>query len=235
MLGGRDPIGLEVGGYRRGDGSVPRYRIVGVVGDLRTAIDESAPMPAVYVPAGATFWPILHVAARVDGDPAQLLPVVRALSADLAPDLAVEDVGPLDARIASALNEPRTRTWIVVAFAGVALTLAAIGLYGLLAGEVAARVKEIGIRLALGAAPSQVLGQAIRRGLGLATAGLALGLVGAQAASRLLEGVLAGRGSDDWLAFAGAFAVLIAVAVLASLAPAWRAARIDPNRALRTD
>jgi hypothetical protein len=90
--------------------------------------------------------------------------VVRPLSADLAPDLAVENVGPLDARIAGALSEPRTRTWIVVAFAGVALTLAAIGLYGLLAGEVAARVKEIGIRLALGAAPSQVLGQTISRG-----------------------------------------------------------------------
>ncbi len=235
LLGGRDPIGLEVGGYRRSDGTVARYRIVGVVGDLRTAIDEPMPMPAVYVPAGATFWPILHVAARVDGDPSRLLPVVRALAADLAPDVVVDDVQPLDARVAEALREPRTRTWIVVAFAGVALLLAAIGLYGVLAGEVAARVKEIGIRLALGAAPGQVLAQTLRRGLGLALLGLALGGVAARGAGRLLTDLLAGREADDWLALAGACAVLLLVAVAASLAPAWRAARIDPNRALRTD
>ena len=235
LLGGRDPIGLEVGGYRRSDGTVPRYRIVGVVGDLRTAIDEPSPLPAVYVPAGATFWPILHAAARVDGDPSRLLPVVRALAGDLAPDVVVEDVQPLEARVAEALSEPRTRTWIVVAFAGVALLLAAIGLYGVLAGEVAARVKEIGIRLALGAAPRQVLAQTLRRGLGLALLGLALGGVAARGAAPLFGDLLAGREAGDWLAVAGACAVLLLVAVAASLAPAWRAARIDPNRALRTD
>jgi putative ABC transport system permease protein len=123
----------------------------------------------------------------------------------------------------------------VTTFAGVALLLAAMGLYGLLAGEVAARVREIGIRLTLGAAPRQILATTLRRGLTLTALGAALGLTAAPLVARVIDGVLVGRSPRDGVAFAGAVAVLFATAVLASLVPAWRAARIDPNRALRTD
>ena len=235
FLAGRDPIGLMVAGHNRSTKKSTRYRIVGVVGDVRAAIDEASPMPAVYVPAGATFWPILHFAARVDGDPASLLPTLRALATELAPNATVESVSTMDARVSKALGEPRARTWIVSAFAGVALLLAAIGLYGLLAGEVAARVREIGIRLTLGAAPRQILAGTLRRGLTLTMAGAALGLAVSPIVIRVIEALIAGRSPRDGVAFAGALLVLLVVAALASLAPAWRAARIDPNRALRSE
>ena len=237
FLGGRDPIGREVGGYRRAGGDVPRYRIVGVVGDLRTSRDETAAMPAVYVPAGATFWPILNFAVRADTtkDASRLLPMVLTLAGELAPDVVVEDVRTMDEHLALSLREPRTRTWIVAGFAGIALLLSAIGLYGLLASEVASRVTEIGIRLALGASAGRVLSATLDRGLRLALGGLALGLLVAPFAARLIEGVLGGASARDWRPFGLAFVVLAVVAVLASLGPAWRAARIDPNRALRTE
>jgi hypothetical protein len=116
-----------------------------------------------------------------------------------------------------------------------ALLLTAIGLYGLLAGEVAARVPEIGIRLALGAAPRQVLAQTLRRGATLTLAGVALGLLAAPAAVGSIGGMLAGRSARDGMAIAAAAGVLFVVALGASLMPAWRAARIDPNRALRAE
>jgi predicted permease len=235
FLAGRDPIGLMVAGHNRSTQRSPRYRIVGVVGDVRATIDESAPMPAVYVPAGATFWPLLNFAARVDGDPASLLPTIRALGRELAPDVTIESVATMEARVSEALGEPRARMWIVTAFAGVTLLLAAIGLYGLLAGEVAGRVREIGIRLTLGAAPAQILAHTLRRGLALTLIGAAIGLAASPLVARVIEGLLAGRSPSDGVAFGGALAVLLVAALLASLGPAWRAARIDPNRALRTD
>ncbi|MEO5819704.1 MAG: ADOP family duplicated permease [Vicinamibacteraceae bacterium] len=235
-LGGRNPIGLELGEVRSGKTGEPRYRIVGVVGDLRTAIDEASPMPAVYVPPGATFWPILHFAVRADGDPSQLLPVVRAIAGELAPDIAVEAVEPLGAQRATSLREPRMRTAVASGFAAVTLLLAAIGLYGLLAGEVAARVKEIGIKLALGAAPRQMLRETMDRGLRLAGLGVVLGLSVSPLVARAVERVIGDRpGTTSWTPFAAALVLALAMALASSVVPAWRAARIDPNRALRTD
>lgn len=166
-------------------------------------------------------------------EPATLSTVIRGIAAGLGDDLAVEHLRTLDEHVAVATREPRTRTFTVVSFAVVALLLAALGLYGLLAGEVAARTQEFGVRLTLGARPRQILGQTLGRGLRLAVVGLGLGLAATPWLVRFIEGLLVGVGPSDALALMGATLVLVVTAVLACAGPAWRAARVDPRVALR--
>jgi putative ABC transport system permease protein len=183
-FGGRDPVGRELSAARGGEPG-PRFRIVGVVGDLRTSRDEATPSPAVYVPPGATYWPLLHFAASSDHIPTALPAMVRALASELAADdVVVEAVQPLYEHTAASLREPRLRVRFVAVFAGAAVLLAGIGLYGLLAGEVAARAKAIGIQLALGASPMRVLSGTLDRGLRPALAGLLLGSLAVPLAAR---------------------------------------------------
>jgi ABC-type antimicrobial peptide transport system permease subunit len=142
-------------------------------------------------------------------------------------------VATLEERTAETRAAPRTAALLVGGFALVALTLAALGIFGLMAHETARRTQEIGVRLALGAAPARIAADSILRGIKLAVGGLAFGLVGAWFAGTLLESLLFGVAPHDGLAYAVAAAVLLLAALSATLLPALRAARIDPIQALR--
>jgi len=149
------------------------------------------------------------------------------------PNVAVGEVETMDDRVAHVLAYPRFRATVLAIFAGMAVLLAAVGLYGVLAQSTAQRTQEFGVRMALGARRRDVLGLVIRQGMLVACAGLVVGLVLARAITTLLAGLLYGvRASDPWLWLAVSGA-LLAVAFAATFLPAWRAARVDPATSLR--
>ena len=153
-LPGVDPIGREVTSVRAMmPGPPTAFRIVGVVGDVRSRVTELEGEPQVYVPWGATEWGLVNVVVRTTSEPETLIPAVRVLAQSLGGALTIEDVQTLDAHLDGLGRARRLQTSLASGFALTALCLAALGLYGLLAGEVAARRQEFGVRLTLGARP----------------------------------------------------------------------------------
>jgi putative ABC transport system permease protein len=175
----------------------------------------------------------MEVLARTSGDPQQHVDDLRAIMKRIDPLVPVYLVGPLQDRIATTLEQRRFTTLLLSSFAALALFLAAIGIYGVLSYTVSQRTQEIGIRMALGGKPSQVLGLILGYGLRLAVVGTVVGVGGAFAISRLLRSLLFGVTPTDAATYALAPMVLIAMALLASYIPAARATRIDPVVALR--
>jgi putative ABC transport system permease protein len=229
-----DPIGrrLQVG-------SDPLWHtVVGVVGDvMQTSLATSQP-DAVYIPT--TQWNMftdraLWLVARVHGDTATLTPSIKRAIWSTDKDQPIVRVGTMAQLIAASAAERRFALIVFEAFALVALTLAAIGLYGVLAGSVTERTREIGVRSALGASRADILGLILRQGLALAAAGIGIGLAGASIASGGLVTLLFGVTRLDPLTHVGVVALLTAVAALASWLPAWRAARVDPAITLRAE
>lgn len=176
----------------------------------------------------------LYLVVRTAGDPMALAGAIPAAVAAIDPAQAVRSVAPMEQIIADRLGQPRFRTLVLAAFAGLALLMAAVGLYGVLAFSVAERTREIGIRVALGADSGDVLGLVVGRGLALAGAGTAIGLAAALALTRLLSGLLFDVTPGDPVTFAGIAVLLLAVATLATWLPARRAAALDPVEALRS-
>jgi putative ABC transport system permease protein len=174
---------------------------------------------------------------RTAGDPAGLGLVedVRRTLARKDPELALYEVKPLEAYLSTSVASERFETLLLAVFAGLGLTLTAVGLYGVVAYGVAQRTREFGIRLALGARSGEVLGMVVKNGLALAGIGLAVGIVLAGFATRLLASTLHGVDPLDPTTFGAVTAVLLVVATLASYLPARRATRVDPIRALRTE
>ncbi len=158
---------------------------------------------------------------------------IRAEVSALDKDQAISDVRTLDTTVSGMLAPRRLSMALLSLFAGLALLLAGVGLYGLLQYTVMQQVHDIGIRMALGARPKEVLAMALRQGLRLTLVGIALGVTGALALTRAMRGLLYGVSPTDPFTFAGGALVLAAVALLASYLPARRAAKIDPMTALR--
>jgi putative ABC transport system permease protein len=154
---------------------------------------------------------------------------------EVDPLIPVSAMQPIEERIGSSVALPRLYATLVGIFAGAALFLAALGVYGVMAYSVAARTREIGVRVALGARPTNVFGMVVRQGLGTAVAGLTVGLLAAAALGRLLTKLLYGVTPTDTATFVGVTAVLLAVVLAACLVPARRAVRIDPLEALRSE
>ncbi|HEX5759972.1 MAG TPA: ABC transporter permease [Thermoanaerobaculia bacterium] len=226
---GEDPLGREVRIF-----GTPR-RIVGVVEDERFMGLAAEAAPALYPPLAQFPSPALAVLLRTAGDPLALAGAARAAVRDLDRQLAVFAAGTLEAELARSLAQPRFNGSLLAAFAALALVLAMVGVYGLLAYAVARRRQEIGVRMALGAGAGQVVRLVVGRGLALTLLGAALGLLGARAAGRLLAGLLYAVPADDPATFAAVPLLLAAAAVLASWVPARRAARVSPTVALRAD
>lgn len=209
--------------------------VVGVIADMRRNGIEYAPFPQVFVPfaqlpsRGADF------AVRMNGDPAALTRSVRTLVAGINPDVPVYRMSTLEQRLDAFLSTRRFQALLLSLFAAAGLLLAAVGLFGLMRYMVALRTREIGVRLAIGATRRQVMGLVLREGLGLAGAGLLVGFVLAFALTRTLGGLLYGVTASDPLTFLLAPAVLLFVAMVASVEPTWRAMRIDPVVALRAE
>jgi ABC-type antimicrobial peptide transport system permease subunit len=151
------------------------------------------------------------------------------------PDVPLRNVTTMEALIAGRVAQRKLTMLLLGLFGLLGLVIAAVGVYGVMAYSVAARTREIGVRVALGAQPSNVFGMIVRQGLGSAVAGLTIGLLGAAALGRVLTKLLYGVGPTDAPTFIGVAAVLLAVTLAACLVPAWRAVRVDPLEALRSE
>jgi putative ABC transport system permease protein len=210
--------------------------IVGIVADVKNSGPWDEPEPSMYAPYPQTPWPFLSVAVRTTGDNATAAAAVRAAIVKLDPDQPIENVRTVTEYVAGVLAIPRFLTAMVGGFAAFALALAASGLFSVMAYSVAQRRRDIGIRMALGAQPSQVRALIVGQALRLGTTGLIVGLAGSLAAGRLLDELLfAGVTPTDPLTFAGVCLTLLAVLALAAYVPVQRAARVDPLVTLRAD
>jgi putative ABC transport system permease protein len=208
--------------------------IVGVVGDIRYSGLVDPDQPTLYTPFQQTpfFWSYYMV--RTSGPPLQAARGVREAVRAVDPTLDAAGVRPMTDVVAESVGRPRFQVALLGVFAALAITLAAVGIYGVVSYSVAQRTQEIGIRMALGAGRSHVVRMVTGEGLRLALGGVALGLVGAAAATRVLETLLFEVRPTDPPTFAGAAVFLAAVTVLASAIPALRASRLRPTEALRT-
>jgi putative ABC transport system permease protein len=211
------------------------FTIVGVVGSVRLNPADASTESGVYVPWGATYWPSMNFVVKSEGGLAEFRSIVREQIQPLTSSAIVEHVDTLDALTAETRSSERVRTVMLAAFAGAALLLAAIGLFGTLSHEVARRTKDYGVRLALGAEPSAIAWMAVRSALVLAGLGVVMGGVASVWTGQLLRGLLFGIEPWDFGAYGVAVVVLIFTAALAAVVPAVRAARIDPISALRCE
>ena len=229
-----NPLGRRLKASGPDLNGTPFMEIVGVVGGVRyTGLDDQ-PADAYYQPYGQTmYYPRTNLVVRSAGPAAGLASSLRRTVRDLDPDTVISDVTTLEEALGASVVGPRFRTMLLGGFALCALLLAAIGIYGVIAYSVAQRTQEIGIRMALGAPRSNVIGQVVTEGLRLAIAGTVLGVAGAFLATRLLSSLLFAVKATDALTFAIGPLILIAVALLASFLPACRAALVDPVIALR--
>ena len=241
IFGGEPAVGRRV--VPAGAGDEP-WEVVGVVADVRygaLTITESA--AEAYLPLqqieqatmlGGMF-SSSSVAVRTAGDPLAAVPFLREAVAAAGPAATIDQVTTMDARLSAAVEQPRFYALFVGFFAALALFLAAFGIYALLSYTVSQRRREIGVRMALGARPGDVVALVVRQGAGLVAAGAVLGLFGAAGSSRLLESFLFGVGADDAWTFVAAPVALVGVALVACWLPGRRAARIDPMDALRVE
>jgi putative ABC transport system permease protein len=209
--------------------------IVGVVGDVKTSgldVDASAMM---YLPYKQAPLPFLSFVVRTSSNPESLIqPVSRAIYS-IDKDQALTDVQTMDQVLTKSVSDRRFNMMLLLTFAGVALLLAAVGVYGVMNYTVTLRRRELGIRMALGAARMDVLRLVLGQGLTLTLIGVGIGLISAYALTRLMATLLYGVTATDYLTFASVSAVLIAVGLVASYVPARRATKVNPTIALRTE
>jgi predicted permease len=233
---GANPLGRR---FRfGGDNDNTWFTIVGVVGDIRQMgldVAGRAEMyfPSTQAPASVGYFAPRDLAVRVKGDPLKLAAAVREAVWSVDRNQPISDVRPLAALVDQELSAQTTQLWLLGAFAGLGLLLAAIGLYGLLSYNVAAQTRDIGVRMALGARRSQVLAAVMRQGLELVVAGLVAGALGALWQTRLMRRMLYGVKPTDAATFAAVAVMLLVVGAIACYVPARRATRIDPMHALR--
>jgi predicted permease len=229
VMGGIDPVGQEIllSGMRR---------IVGVVEDVPFSSrgDVSAKAYILHAQADARNWALIQT-VKASGDGAGLQAAIRDELRRLDPDLVMHRPRPFDTVLATVRAQDRFATLLMGAFALLALTLSLVGTYGVLSGTVAARTREIGIRVALGADTEAVRGLVMRYAAGLTLPGVVLGLIGAWTASRFLDALLFDVEAGDPVTYAVAVAVFLAVGALAGWLPARRATRVDTVQALSAE
>ena len=228
---GEDPIGKHVS---VGQGGLDDAEVIGIVGGVRQKAD-SAPMPEAYTSYLQSPRPLMIIFVRARRNAASLVPEVRAAIREIAPHYPVYDVQTQEQRDASATARTRFSAMLLGLFAATALSLAAIGLYGVLSLAVTARTREIGIRMALGAEQRRVRRLVIGQGMTLVTIGACFGVAGALASTRVLGSLLFDLDPTDPGTYATVLFVLAVVTVAASWIPARRASRVDPVTALRAD
>jgi putative ABC transport system permease protein len=207
--------------------------IIGIVGNVRydTLIDEAP--PAVYFSHSDLTYSFMTLVVRTDGDPTAIAPAIQREIRALDPNQPVSDVRTMDQVMSEWVARSRFNTMLLGLFAGLATLLSAVGIFGVMNYSVALRTRELGLRLAVGAQPRQVLLLVLRQGLLLTVVGVLLGLVAAFALTRLLSGLLFGVTAVDVTTFSSISVLLVIVSLLACYLPARRAMRIDPLSALR--
>jgi putative ABC transport system permease protein len=225
---GRVLSARDLGGIKTGE-------IVGVVADVKIERVSEEPTPAYYMSSLQKSNAEVSVVARARPglDPASLAPGLRAAVQEVDPDQPLGDVRTMKTLLADSMARERFSMTLLAVFAGVALVLAAVGIFGVMSYAVTQRTHEIGIRMALGAQGRDVLRLILRRGMALTLAGVCLGVAAALALTRLMGTMLYGVSASDPATFAGVTALLVAVALAACLIPARRATKVDPMEALR--
>jgi putative ABC transport system permease protein len=207
------------------------WEIIGVVGDIRHRSLESQPFPAMYMPSNQTGGTNLVI--RTQGDPANLAAAVRKEVQAIDPDQPVAAVRTMDEWVDTSVAQPRYRTALLGLLALLALVLASTGIYGVMSYSVAQRTHEIGVRMALGAKRLDVLSMVVRQGMVLVVSGVAIGLLGAFALTRVMSSLLFGVTAKDPITFVVVATLLTLVAFVACYIPARRATKVDPLVALR--
>jgi putative ABC transport system permease protein len=238
LWGDADPIGQTF--YRAADPNKTQFTVVGVVGDVRSnALNQQT--PALYYPMA---WRIGAAAARVsvvsmdivvrtDGSPEALVPMIRERVRELDPNLPLANVRTMDEWVSNSAAQPRLNARLLTLFASMALLIAAIGIYAVLAYSVNQRTREIGLRIALGARPGVVERLVVAEGMKVGLIGIGIGLLGALAVGRALSSIVYGVPVRDPATFAGVALALTVIALAACFIPARRAAKVDPMVALR--
>ena len=207
--------------------------IVGVVRDVRHVSLDKPPDPEVYIPFAQSPATQLNLTIRTALDPMSVADSLKAAVNSLDPDQALYNIRPMEGWVRESAGQPRFRTWLIGAFAIIAMVLTAIGVYGVMSYSVAQRTREIGVRMALGAQYGDMLAAVLKNSLRVTLVGLAIGLAGALALTRILKSLLYEVSPADPVTFLVAAVVLIAVVLLACWSPAHRAATVDPVEALR--
>jgi predicted permease len=232
-----DPIGKRVkpGIYTfEGEGTTWK-EIVGVAADIRNATLRRQPRAAYYVPQTQVPFNQMVAVVKTNSEPRSFIPAVTKQVAAMDQDIPLYAVKSMEEYMSASVAAPRFSTTLLSIFAGVALVLTIVGLYGVMSYSVAQRTNEIGIRLALGAQSRDVLLMVVKQGSALILLGLVIGLAGAYALTRLIESLLFGVTAKDPFTFGAAAVLLAVVALLACYVPAWRATKVDPMEALRCE
>jgi predicted permease len=231
---GEQPIGKRVWLNWEEDGVRRGGEIVGVVDDVRQFGLERAPEPEMYLPYDQTPVRQMTVIARTTASPDLVFAAARTAVRELDPDLPLFELSTLERRVQDSAARPRLYMALLMSFAGVAVLLAAIGLYGVVSYAVRQQTHELGVRIALGASRLDVVRLVIGGSLKVTVVGVALGVTGALLASRTLQALLYGVSATDPWTYGAVVVLILSVAVLASWLPAWRATAIDPASALRS-
>ncbi len=232
-LGGENPIGKRL--HIQWGRPEATYEIVGVVGDIRFEGLDKAAKPAVFLYHQQEPMGFANLVVRTGSDPKRIELSAQQQVHAVDPNVPVSEVRTLDYYVSASLAAPRFHSVLLTAFAVLALTLAAIGIFGVMSYTVLQRTQEIGVRVALGAKQWDVVGMVLRQGMSMVCAGIAVGVVGALALTRLLTTFLFGIAPNDPSTFLGIAILLAAVSGAAMLIPARRAARVDPVVALRNE
>jgi predicted permease len=236
---GLDPLGQRMQIGTEPEPDFYTMEVIGIVGDVKQSF-EAGSKSEFFVPYSQFPDPVLTgmylnvaLVARTAGDPSAIVPSVRAALREIDPSQPLVNVRTMESAMAGTVAQPRLQMVLLLIFAGVAVALAIVGVYGVMAYTVSQRVTEIGVRMAVGASPGNVIGMVVREGLWLAVTGVAIGLIGATAAARAVQSLLfvEARGFDP-ITFAGSAAILLLAALLACYLPAKRAARVSPVTAL---
>jgi putative ABC transport system permease protein len=226
---GRNPLGQHLA---YGRDQLPG-EVVGIVGDVKNEGLEADSVMVFYTPYPQRTWTGMTIAIRAAGDPHLLARTAHAQVLALDRDQPVTNIETLEESLASTLERRRQTMYLLAAFAAIALLLAVVGLYGVMAYSVAQRTTEIGIRQAIGAQRGDILRLVLGQGLRLGLAGIGIGVLAAMALTRLISGMLYRVSATDPLTFAGISILFLGVALAASYVPAYRATRVDPLEALR--
>ncbi|MGJ5815380.1 ABC transporter permease [Paludibaculum fermentans] len=220
-------INMRVGRFKT------HAQIVGIVHDMAYAKPDEKPRPVVYQPHAQRAWPFLAFAIRTSAEPMSLEGAVRRAFFEVDSELPVERVQPMGALMDKVLAQQRLALVLLIVFAGLAVVLAAVGLFGVLAVAVAQRSREMGIRMALGASGRDILRLVLTQGMGLTLAGILAGLLAAPLASQVMRQMLYGVQPLDPITFAAVALLVLAASFAACVLPAWRASKVDPGLALR--
>jgi predicted permease len=234
QFSGQDPIGRRV---HVGPMNGPWYTVVGVVHDVKQGSLADSEAHAVYMTPAQSWYAddVMSLVVRARDDVTALAPAVKNAIWSVDKDQPIVRVATMDTLLGASESQRRFAMIVFEAFALVALLLAATGIYGVLSGHVTERMREIGVRSALGASRADILGMVVRQGMTLTALGVAIGLIGAAAASRALVTLLFGVSRLDPATYIGVIALLAGVSAIACGVPAWRAARVDPAITLRAE